>query len=196
MKVKYIAYIAVPIIIAAAIYIGISAYMIMSQGINELVICANDKTLNVPFSESLCRSYLYSARGSARDIDILQQNGGVSFLMNAAQTAPERRKLVKFFIAKGLNINGPDTHGVLPLQLAVLEGSVGNIKLLLDFGANPLLAGKRISFTPLALAKKLQSENKLRGNGDAIVTILKAAVHAAQQVAPADRHPATRAVGG
>lgn len=83
-----------------------------------------------------------------------------------------------------------DAHGVRSLQLAVLEGFADDIRLLLDFGASPLLAGARISLKPLALAEKPQSEHELRGNGNAIVTVLRAAVQAVQQGATAVRHPA------
>jgi len=178
MEIKYF---TMPFLIVTKIYLGISFYLIAKQNINDLVICANTKIINTPFSKNLCRGYLYSVRGTKNDIKSMQQAGGISFVIGAAQTDSEKRELVKFFTTNGLNINGMDVHGIRPLQLAVLEGSIDDVRLLIEFGANPSLGEAKISSTPLALAKQLHSEKKLQGNGDAIVAVLRSAVENAEQ---------------
>lgn len=181
VKIKWIALSALGAVI---VYTAAAAYVVTSQNINELVICANGKTLNVPFSDTVCRSYLYRFRGSAEDVRFLQDNGGVSFLLGAVEAAGERRRIIRFFAARGLDVDGQNRQGLRPLQAAVLQGSASTVRLLLELGADPGLSGRSVATKPLPLAEALRARHQLNGNGDAIVALLQAAVDRA-------RHPAS-----
>lgn len=184
------------LLILAVGYIGASSYVISSQGIQALLVCSANGGVKVPFSNKVCQYYLFNFRGNTKDIHNLQKYGGAAFVLNQGNVTHEMRRTLSFLVSRGLDINGADESGIRPLQGAVLENSLAKVKLILGLGGNPLLAGKRIQLTPLKLAIKLSKKYKHYGNNEKIISTLREATQAAQQIAPADRHPATRAAGG
>lgn len=163
------------------VYIGSSTYAISTQGIEDLLLCADRGGLKVPFSKQLCRRYLLNFRGSKEDIDILQQGIGAMFLTQGESTTSERTELLKFLIDKGLDVNRAGMDRLLPLHGAVLANSADEIMMLLDNGANQALKDNRFELTPLELALKLQSEDKTQIDRSAVIAILRNTDSAAQR---------------
>lgn len=154
-------------------YIGLSVYIIVNQGIEELLICSDKGGLKIPFSKQVCRKYLLTVRGTQKDIKILQQGVGASFVVQGEASLIEREEILKYLISKGLDINQIDIHALSPLQGAILANSTEEIEILLRNGANPNLKENKFQLTPLELALKLQSENKSLSNLSTIISILK-----------------------
>lgn len=154
-------------------YIGLSAYVITKQGIEQLLVCADQGGIKIPFSKTLCREYLFAFRGSQQDIDLLHQGVGASFVIQGESAAPEREQVLKYLISKGLDVNHIDMHQLSPLHVAVLSNSADEVEMLLRNGASTHLKDKKFKLTPLELALKLQSENKLPRDRQAVISLLK-----------------------
>lgn len=163
------------LIIALALYVGVSSYIVTSQGIQSLLVCADRGGLMIPFSKSICRSYLFNVRGSPKDIAELQEYGGAALVINQGVTTAQTRQTLEFLVSRGLNVNGFDESSIRPLQGAVLENSFPKVKLLLDLGADPTLKGSTIKASALELAVKLKSSQKLENGNDRIIAILQEA---------------------
>lgn len=168
-------------------YVGLSIHAVSQQGIEQLLICADRGGMKIPFSRHFCREYLFAFRGSRQDIDVLHQGIGALFVAQGESAIPEREQMLKFLIGKGLDVNRADMHELLPLHGAVLVNSVDEIRILLNNGANPLLKDNKFGLTPLELALKLQGEDKMPDNRDAVISLLKNAKYDAQPISPADR---------
>lgn len=153
-------------------YIGLAIYVLAKQEIEELLVCADNGGLKIPFSKCLCREYLFVARGSDHDIDVLHRGVGASFVIQGKSTVSEREQVLKFLVSKGLDVNHIDIHQLSPLHGAVLNNSTDEIEILLRNGANTNLRDKKFSLTPLELALKLQSEDKLPSDRHAAITLL------------------------
>lgn len=162
---------AVAAVLAAA-YTCLSAYTISSQSIEHLLICADSGGLRVPFARTLCRSYLFAFRGTPDDIDMLHQGIGASFVVQGESTEDEREEVLKFLIARGLDVNRADMHRLTPLHGAVVANSPVEVGMLLRNGADPKLQDKRFGLTPLELALKLQSEGG-QADRQGVITLLQ-----------------------
>lgn len=168
------------------VYIGLSTYAISTQGIEDLLLCADRGGLKIPFSKQLCRKYLLNFRGSREDIDTLQQGIGALFVTQGESTTSERTELLKFLVGKGLDVNRAGMDRLLPLHGAVLANSADEVKILLGNGANPALKDNRFELTPLELALKLQSEDKTPNDRSAVIAILRNTNSVAQPGGPPD----------
>lgn len=155
------------------IYLGLAVYVITKQGPEELLICADQGGFKIPFSREICRGYLFTFRGSQQDIDALHQGIGASFPVQGESSEAEREQILKFLISKGLDINRIDMHQLTPLHGAVLENSADEVGMLLRNGANPNLKDKKFGLTPLELALKLDRENKLPRDRQAVISLLR-----------------------
>ena len=154
-------------------YIGLSIYVIAKQGTEELLLCVDNGGVKIPFSKYLCREYLFNVRGSQQDIDTLHRGIGASFVIQGKSTPPEREQVLKYLITKGLDVNHIDMHQLSPLHGAALANSVDEVEMLLRNGANTDLKDKKFGLTPLELALKLQSEDKLQSDRQAVISLLK-----------------------
>lgn len=154
-------------------YIGLSIYVIAKQGTEELLLCVDNGGLKIPFSKYLCREYLFTVRGSHQDIDTLHRGVGASFVIQGKSAAPEREQVLKYLITKGLDVNRIDMHQLSPLHGAVLANSADEVEMLLRNGAHINLKDKKFGLTPLELALKLQSEDKLQSDRQAVISLLK-----------------------
>lgn len=121
----------------------------------------------------MCREYLFAFRGSQQDIDSLHQGVGASFVIQGESAAPEREQVLKYLISKGLDVNHIDMHQLSPLHGAVLSNSADEVEMLLRNGASTNLKDKKFGLTPLELALKLQSENKLQRDWQEVISLLK-----------------------
>jgi len=144
----------------AVVYFGLSAYAIANQSIEELLLCTDTGGLRVPFSKELCRNYLFAFRGTPKDIEALHQGIGASFVVQGQSSESEREEILKFLVAKGLDVNHGDTHGLTPLHGAVLANSASEVEMLLRSGANARLKDEKFGLSSLELAVKLQSVGK------------------------------------
>lgn len=163
---------------ALFIYAVLSGYVIISQDIHDVLACADEGTLRIPFAKQICRTYLVNFRGDENDIRILQKTGGAALVTNGKSTISQKKEILQFLISKGLDINGPDESGITPLQGAVLQNSVETATMLLSLGANPLLKGSRIDLTPLDLAIKLKSKQGITQINKKLIKTLKRATRA------------------
>lgn len=168
------------------IYMGLSAYVVSAQEIEDLLLCADRGGLRIPFSKQVCRQYLLNFRGSKADIDTLQQGIGALFVTQGESTTSERTELLKFLVSKGLDVNHTGMDGLLPLHGAVLVNAADEVKMLLDNGADPALKDERFKLTPLEFALKLQSENKTLSDRSAVIIILKNTNPSALPSTPSD----------
>ncbi len=168
------------------VYIGLSTYAISTQGIEDLLLCADRGGLKIPFSKQLCRKYLFNFRGSREDVDTLQQGVGALFVTQGESTTSERTELLKFLVGKGLDVNRAGMDRILPLHGAVLANSADEVKILLGNGANPALKDNRFELAPLELALKLQSEDKTPNDRSAVIAILRNTNSVAQPGGPPD----------
>jgi hypothetical protein len=154
-------------------YLWLFAYVIAHQGIEELVLCADDGGLKIPFSKSLCRKYLFGFRGNAEDIETLHQGIGASFVVHGHSSLIEREQILKYLIDKGLNVNHIDRHQLSALHGVVLANSVDEADMLLRMGANSRLKDQKFGLNPLELALKLQKENRLPADRQAMISLLQ-----------------------
>lgn len=160
---------------ALAIYFTASAYIVTSQGIQSLLVCANSGGLAIPFSKNICRSYLFNMRGSPEDIAELQEYGGAALVINQGPVTTQTRETLEFLVSRGLDVNRFDESGIRPLQGAVLENSFPKVELLLDLGADPTLKGRTIEPNSLELAVGLKPSRKTERGSDQIISILREA---------------------
>ena len=144
-------------VLATIAYLGTSAFVIANQRIEELLICADEGGLKVPFSKALCRHYLFAFRGTPEDIEALHQGTGASFVVQGNASEHEREQVLQFLIAKGLDVNHEDMHLLTPLHGAVVANAADEVALLLRNGANARLKDGKFALTPLELARKLQN---------------------------------------
>jgi hypothetical protein len=155
-------------------YLALSAYSIKTQNIEELLLCADKGGLKVPFSRSWCRHYLFAFRGTPEDIESLHRDIGASFVVQGQSSAQEREEVLRFLIAKGLDVNRIDRHKLTPLHAAVLANSVPEVQLLLRNGARLNVTDERFGLTPPELALKLQRDGKSPNDWHAVISLLHA----------------------
>lgn len=159
--------------IAALAYAGLSAYAIARQDIHELLICADQGGLKIPFSRALCQQYLFAFRGTTEDIAMLHQGVGASFVLQGRSPLAERERILGFLVGKGLDINHIDMHKLRPLHAAVLANSPGEVALLLRHGARPDLKDERHGQTPLELALALERDERRQAGREDLITALR-----------------------
>jgi len=158
----------------ALAYAGLSTYVISNQSIEHLLLCADSGGLKVPFSKAVCRNFLFAFRGTQSDIEALHRGTGASFVVQGESTEDRREQVLKFLVAKGLDVNREDMHRLTPLHGAVLTNSSVEVGMLLRNGADPRLQDKRFGLTPLELAFKLQSERS-EEDRQGVIVLLKGA---------------------
>lgn len=157
-------------------YITLSGYVVTNQNIEELLICSDKAGIYaIPFGKNVCRAYLFNFRGTPEDIATLHKGVGASFVTGGESSLPERERVLKYLIGKGLDVNQIDMHGMLPLHSAVVLNSADELEMLLRNGARPNVKDKRTGGTPLELAMKLQAKSKEPEKRQAVVSILERA---------------------
>lgn len=165
-------------------YLGLSAHALTQQSIEDLLVCADQGGLKVPFSRALCRAYLQTSRGTRQDIEALHEGTGASFVIQGESSIADREELLAFLVGKGLDVNNMDMHGLLPLHSAVIANSAKEVEVLLRHGANPGLVDQRFGLDPLALALKLQQEKPTGMDRTAVIGKLKQAMALARKGRP------------
>lgn len=163
------------IVCLVSAYIGLSAYAIANQNIEQLLVCADKGGMKIPLSKYLCKKYLLTFRGTSKDIDVLQHGIGALFVVEGESTASQRNTILRHLVSSGLDVNAIDKNQLRPLHGAVLNGSVVEVELLLRNGANPFLKDERFDFTPLELAIYIKNKNRLPGEYAEIISILEKA---------------------
>ncbi len=157
-------------------YTTLAAYVVTNQNIEELLICSDKAGIYaIPFGKNVCQAYLFNFRGTPEDIAALHKGIGASFVTGGESPLPERERILKYLIGKGLDVNQIDMHGMLPLHSAVVLNSTDALEMLLRNGAKPNLKDKRTGGTPLELALKLQAKSKEPEKRQAVVSILERA---------------------
>lgn len=120
-------------------------YNMLSIDIEDLILCSsNEGGIRLP--SQLCEAYMLSYRGSPTDIEQLTHGAGLMFILNA-QNATKKYRYAKFFISKGLSVNGVNHYGgknLTPLHSAALDNDPEMVAFLLDHGAD-----KRANPAPL-----------------------------------------------
>lgn len=157
------------------VYAALAAYVITSQGIQQLLVCADAGGLKVPYSKQICRAYLFIFRGSKQDIDALEKGAGALFVIQGESTTEEREEILKFLVSKGLDVNRASDMQLSPLHGAVLANSAEEVKLLLDHGANPKVNDDKVGATALEFALRLQSDAKSPSDYDEVIALLREA---------------------
>ena len=147
-------------------------HVIAKQGIEELLVCVDQGGVKIPFARYLCRQYLFTVRGSQRDIDTLHQGIGASFVIQGESTALEREQLLRFLVGKGLDVNRIGMDKLSPLHAAVLANSADEVEMLLRNGASVDLKDEKFGLTPLELAMKLQSGDESANTRQTVVSLL------------------------
>lgn len=159
--------------IAAAVYVGLSAQVIIRQDIQDLLVCADRGGLKIPLSSSLCREYLFAFRGTAEDIATLHQGVGASFVLQGRAPLAERERILDFLVGKGLDVNRIDMHKLRPLHAAVLSNSPEEVVMLLRHGARPELPDERYGQTPLELALTLERDERRETGREDLIAMLR-----------------------
>jgi ankyrin repeat protein len=159
--------------VATAFYVAFAIHAVSKQGTEALLVCADAGGLNIPFSKYLCREYLFTFRGLSRDIDVLHQGVGATFVIQGSSTSREREQVLTFLLGKGLDINQIDMHGLTPLHSAVLTNSADDITVLLTHGASADLKDRVYGLTALELALKLQRECGKNNDWARVISALK-----------------------
>ncbi len=137
------------------------------------MVCADKGDLVIPFPKPLCRAYLFTFRGTERDIAALHQGIGASFVTQGASSIEEREQIMRFLIDKGLRIDHPDMHQGTPLHAAVIANAANEVGLLLRAGARTDIRDRRFGLTPLELARKLEQEGAAGADRQAVISLLQ-----------------------
>jgi len=190
MKMKWLCGALAAVVIG---YAGLSGWVIASQDVHELLVCASDGGLRIPAARSLCRRWLFAFRGTPTDVAALQAGGGANFILNQGPWSARMREELAFFHARGLDLDPPDEAGVTPLQSAVLDASADKVAWLLAAGADPNASGPRLARTPLQLALELAAAGRLEADGELIARLRTAsgATSAHPRAVPARLAPAS-----
>jgi len=172
MRAKALA--AACIAIAATVYVGLSAHVILRQDIQDLLVCADQGGLKIPLSRSLCRKYLFAFRGTPEDIAMLHQGVGTSFVLQGHAPLAKRERTLDFLVGKGLDVNRIDMHKLRPLHAAVLSNAPEEV-VLLRHGARPELPDERYGQTPLELALALERDERRQAGREDLIAMLRSA---------------------
>lgn len=136
----------------------------------SLLLCSEGNDELVP--KSICQSYLFNFGANPEAIAKLNQGVGVGWVMRAEDDR-DRRKLVRFLLQKGVDINAIDQRsGITALHTAVLENNLAAVELLLSNGANPSIEDRERGKTPLELALELKNR-PAQPDRTAIIRLLK-----------------------
>jgi hypothetical protein len=173
MRAKVLA--AACLAIATAVYVGLSAHVLLRQDIQDLLVCADQGGLKIPLSRSLCREYLFAFRGTTEDIASLHQGVGASFVLQGRAPLAERERILDFLVGKGLDVNRIDMHKLRPLHAAVLSNAPEEVVVLLRHGARAELPDERYGQTPLELALALERDEHRQAGREDLIAMLRSA---------------------
>jgi len=142
-----------------------------SADIEDVIICsAGTGTHYIP--SSVCKYYLYNFRANKDDIKKLQSHAGLSFVLSMP-VYDEKKKLIKYLISKGIDINQPSrTDGLTPLHAAILLNMPGMVEFLIDNGASLTKIDATYKLTPMQFVKLL-IEKKPSVDRSAVIALLK-----------------------
>gem|GEM_PF-2470936 len=142
--------------------VGVSATVLNGMRhyrVQQLILCSepgNGFVIPAP----ICRQYLFHFRMERSDIQALQADGGVAFVLQSEH--PRRFELAARFLASGLDANADiraaqEERAYTALHSAAILNQPENVALLLRHGADrskPDSEGK----TPLQVAEQLQQQ--------------------------------------
>ncbi|KEQ18713.1 hypothetical protein [Endozoicomonas numazuensis] len=133
-------------------------YVLQNTEIDDLVICAtNEESDLIPMKA--CSYYLMNYRANEKDIQNLENQAGLGFLLNI-ENKETRNTLIKLFIENGIDINKPSNIDGLPaIQGAILLNDSDLVEILLENNAsisqkNTLNGLNAIEFINLLKSKK------------------------------------------
>lgn len=161
MKRKYIGRVFAIIVLIGATVFGLMVYDMSRMEMAHLIMCSTGQG-GIRIPSGFCEYYMKQYRGDAKDMEELAI-GGLDPILNIE--SKKKYEIAKFFVAKGLDVNGINHYGdprhVTPLHASVLYNDVERAKFLLDHGADPNIKIQSRSYrdmTALDLAKALQQE--------------------------------------
>ncbi|MGD8569280.1 MAG: hypothetical protein PVJ39_14430 [Gammaproteobacteria bacterium] len=131
-----------------------SVYSLSQDNIENLIVCSvNDEASYIP--SNVCQYYLVNFRGNRDDIAFLNKGAGLGFLISIENNA-KRKRLLDFFIAKGMDVNSKSRiDGLTPLQAAILLNDHNLVAYLLKKGADPSIPDRDNGMTAREFLKLL-----------------------------------------
>jgi hypothetical protein len=165
------------VIIIPAAWIGLTIYVMVTDDLEGLMICATSETAcRIP--NAVVEYYTLHFRGTKEDIASLERGAGLSFVLgNSAM----RSKFLNFVLEKGISISKANPiSGYTPLHAAVTLNDPEMVKFLLDHGADPTIRKEKNqnslpefdNLTPLELAEKM-SRNRPETDRSKVKQILE-----------------------
>jgi hypothetical protein len=132
-------------------------YALFHTPLSTLIVCADGEGVGGPLQWA-CRQGIYAVRVNATDVAELNRSAGARLAVQMNDKA-EAEKLLRFFVARGVDINSADTvythSGLTALHAAVLTNAPAEVRLLIATGAKTDVRDKQ-GRTPMVLAKFLQ----------------------------------------
>lgn len=121
------------------VVVSLAIYAMVTLNIQQLIICASDES-GYYIPKNICKYYMYNYRGDDKDILLLENSSGISYLFETKDES-EKYKQIEFFLEKGTNINHTSKlNGLSPLHTAILLNDSKLVKFLLIKKADPLQA--------------------------------------------------------
>jgi ankyrin repeat protein len=147
-------------------------YALYHAPLSTLIVCADGEGVGTPL-QWMCRQGLYAVRVNAPDVEELNRSAGASLAVQMNDKA-EAEKLLRFFVARGVDINSADTvythSGFTALHAAVLANSPAEARLLMANGAKIDVRDKQ-GRTALELAQFLQERRPAEDRAQIIKTL-------------------------
>ncbi|TBU88648.1 ankyrin repeat domain-containing protein [Phytopseudomonas dryadis] len=147
------------ITLAVIVFLSAAIHSMTNYRVQQLILCSEPGNgFFVP--APICRQYLITFRMGPDDIQQLQADGGIAFVLESE--LPQRFELAERFLAHGLDVNadirsalGERTH--TPLHSAAILNQPENLGFLLLHGADRSKLNSE-GETPLQVAERLQSQ--------------------------------------
>lgn len=139
------------LVIVVLVFTG---YSLSRYDIQELVICTTNKESHyIPMG--VCEYYMVNYRITPADIQQLEKQAGLSFLLGLPDKHV-RQDLVRLFNSRGADVNKHSAiDGYAPLHAAIINNDADMVKLLLSLGANKSLKDANGQMDAMALLSSL-----------------------------------------
>lgn len=138
---------------------GLMTYSMTKMDIETLILCSSNEDGSL-IPGRLCETYMFNYRAHPQDITALNNGAGLIFILNG-RDEENKYKTARFFITKGVDINGINHHGehnITPLYAAILYNDFKMLHFLLLNGADQNVTPPSINLSPLAFAESLQNK--------------------------------------
>jgi len=149
------------VFLLALLYVGGAAYNLAKMNTKVMILCsARQGGIFIP--ARVCKAWLFRFRPDRDDIALLQQGGGLDYVLNV--DSPPGYELSQRLVSLGLDVNGVNHHansGQTPLHAAVLYDDASRVEFLLRHGADRSLRNQD-GLSALELARHLESVGETR----------------------------------